>query len=139
MTDSIRTISPSMKSLPLVSKPRFYNSTRNGFLPIHQIFSLSPSLVGISSKSKPEQFDRIMGETQQLDQSLVIDGNLCRKCVYLKPKLEKWQLIIIQDVLLIDHLTCSTYKDGSNVLHVLLLPQIIIPVEIKANDQLCLC
>ncbi|XP_026439953.1 thioredoxin-like 3-2, chloroplastic [Papaver somniferum] len=130
MTDSIKIISPSIKSLHLQAKPRSYNSTGYGFLPIHQIFSLSTSLVRISSinfdgirsritasndtfsidssssslniDSKPvsvelksigseEQFDRIMGEAQQLDQALIIVwmATWCRKCIYLKPKIEK--------------------------------------------------
>ncbi|KAI3997350.1 hypothetical protein MKX01_003153 [Papaver californicum] len=130
MTDSIKIITPRIQSLHLQSKPRFCYSTRNGFLPIHQIFSLSTSLVRMSSKnfdgirsrvttsndtfsidssspslnidSKPvsvelqsivseEQFDRIMGEAQQLDQSLIIVwmATWCRKCIYLKPKVEK--------------------------------------------------
>ncbi|KAI3853142.1 hypothetical protein MKX03_004387 [Papaver bracteatum] len=134
MTDSIKIISPNIKSLHLQSKPRFCNSTRNGFLPIHQIFSPSTYLVRISSinfdgirsritasndtfsvdssssspysslniDSKPvsvelqsigseEQFDRIMGEAQQLDQALIIVwmATWCRKCIYLKPKIEK--------------------------------------------------
>ncbi|KAI3983279.1 hypothetical protein MKX01_013346 [Papaver californicum] len=135
MTDSIKIITPTIQSLHLQSKPRSCNSTRNGFLPIHQILSLSTSLVRMSSKnfdgirsritasndtfsidsfspsssssslnidSKPvsvelqsivseEQFDRIMGEAQQLDQSLIIVwmATWCRKCIYLKPKVEK--------------------------------------------------
>ncbi|KAI3896730.1 hypothetical protein MKW98_009583 [Papaver atlanticum] len=131
MTDSIK-ITPSIKSLHLQAKPRSCNSTGNGFLPIHQIFSLSTSLVRISSldgirsritasndtfsidssSSSPysslnidlkpvsvelqsigseEQFDRIMGEAQQLDQALIIVwmATWCRKCIYLKPKIEK--------------------------------------------------
>ncbi|XP_028086074.1 thioredoxin-like 3-2, chloroplastic isoform X2 [Camellia sinensis] len=48
----------------------------------------SVKLEPISSES---QFDRVVAEAQQLEESVVIVwmASWCRKCVYLKPKLEK--------------------------------------------------
>ncbi|KAG8390607.1 hypothetical protein BUALT_Bualt01G0101100 [Buddleja alternifolia] len=49
---------------------------------------ISVDLERISSES---QFDRVVGEAQQLEESVVIlwMASWCRKCIYLKPKLEK--------------------------------------------------
>ncbi|KAH6804912.1 WCRKC thioredoxin 2 [Perilla frutescens var. frutescens] len=49
---------------------------------------ISMNLVPISSES---QFDRVVAEAQQLDEPIVIlwMASWCRKCIYLKPKLEK--------------------------------------------------
>ncbi|KAK6137921.1 hypothetical protein DH2020_028334 [Rehmannia glutinosa] len=49
---------------------------------------LSVDLEPISSES---QFDRVVAEAQQLEESVVIlwMASWCRKCIYLKPKLEK--------------------------------------------------
>ncbi|KAJ6803466.1 thioredoxin-like 3-2, chloroplastic isoform X1 [Iris pallida] len=48
----------------------------------------SIELVPIASE---EQFNRVVAEAQQLEESIVIlwMANWCRKCIYLKPKLEK--------------------------------------------------
>ncbi|KAL6497706.1 Thioredoxin-like 3-2, chloroplastic [Orobanche hederae] len=49
---------------------------------------LSVELKPISSET---QFDRVVAEAQQLEESVVVlwMANWCRKCIYLKPKLEK--------------------------------------------------
>ncbi|XP_075495588.1 uncharacterized protein LOC142532926 isoform X1 [Primulina tabacum] len=49
---------------------------------------LSMNLEPISSES---QFDRVVAEAQQLEESVVLlwMASWCRKCIYLKPKLEK--------------------------------------------------
>ncbi|XP_065860889.1 thioredoxin-like 3-2, chloroplastic isoform X2 [Euphorbia lathyris] len=49
---------------------------------------VSVELVPIISES---QFDRIIAEAQQLEESVIIVwmASWCRKCIYLKPKLEK--------------------------------------------------
>ncbi|XP_057788793.1 thioredoxin-like 3-2, chloroplastic [Salvia miltiorrhiza] len=49
---------------------------------------LSMELVPISGEA---QFDRVVAESQQLAESVVIlwMASWCRKCIYLKPKLEK--------------------------------------------------
>ncbi|XP_020574758.1 thioredoxin-like 3-2, chloroplastic [Phalaenopsis equestris] len=51
----------------------------------------APSSIELLPINSEEQFDRIIGEAQRLDESLIIlwMANWCRKCIYLKPKLEK--------------------------------------------------
>ncbi|KAH0777657.1 hypothetical protein KY290_009068 [Solanum tuberosum] len=51
----------------------------------------SPASIELQPISDEPQFDRVIAEAQQLDESLVIlwMANWCRKCIYLKPKLEK--------------------------------------------------
>ncbi|GJW16764.1 thioredoxin-like 3-2, chloroplastic isoform X2 [Tanacetum coccineum] len=55
----------------------------------------SSSSLPVSIELKPilneTQFDRLISEAQQIDESLVIlwMATWCRKCIYLKPKLEK--------------------------------------------------
>ncbi|XP_042015555.1 thioredoxin-like 3-2, chloroplastic [Salvia splendens] len=53
-----------------------------------EISPLSMELVPISSES---HFDRVIAEAQHLDESVVIlwMASWCRKCIFLKPKLEK--------------------------------------------------
>ncbi|KAI8029060.1 hypothetical protein LOK49_LG01G00490 [Camellia lanceoleosa] len=54
---------------------------------------LESSLVSVKLEpiSSESQFDRVVAEAQQLEESVVIVwmASWCRKCVYLKPKLEK--------------------------------------------------
>ncbi|BFG22413.1 hypothetical protein CerSpe_086870 [Prunus speciosa] len=49
---------------------------------------ISVELVPISGET---QFDRVMAQAQQLEESVVVVwmASWCRKCIYLKPKLEK--------------------------------------------------
>ncbi|BBG97796.1 WCRKC thioredoxin 2 [Prunus dulcis] len=49
---------------------------------------VSVALVPISGET---QFDRVMAQAQQLEESVVVVwmASWCRKCIYLKPKLEK--------------------------------------------------
>ncbi|CBI31430.3 thioredoxin-like 3-2, chloroplastic isoform X2 [Vitis vinifera] len=51
----------------------------------------SPVSVELKPISSDTQFDRILGEAQQLEESVAIVwmATWCRKCIYLKPKLEK--------------------------------------------------
>ncbi|XP_004250061.1 thioredoxin-like 3-2, chloroplastic [Solanum lycopersicum] len=51
----------------------------------------SPASIELQHISDEPQFDRVIAEAQQLDESIVIlwMANWCRKCIYLKPKLEK--------------------------------------------------
>ncbi|XP_009782947.1 thioredoxin-like 3-2, chloroplastic [Nicotiana tabacum] len=51
----------------------------------------SPASVELQPISSEAQFDRVISEAQQIDESVVIlwMATWCRKCIYLKPKLEK--------------------------------------------------
>ncbi|XP_019198701.1 PREDICTED: thioredoxin-like 3-2, chloroplastic [Ipomoea nil] len=51
----------------------------------------SPASIELQPISSESQFDRVVAEAQQLGESLVIlwKASWCRKCIYLKPKLEK--------------------------------------------------
>ncbi|XP_057475763.1 thioredoxin-like 3-2, chloroplastic isoform X1 [Actinidia eriantha] len=51
----------------------------------------SPVSVELERISSENQFDRVVAEAQQIEESVVIVwiASWCRKCVYLKPKLEK--------------------------------------------------
>ncbi|MCL7031506.1 hypothetical protein MKW94_013108 [Papaver nudicaule] len=81
-----------------------------------------PASVPLQMIVSEEQFDRIMGEAQQLDKSLIIVWmtTWCRKCIYLKPKLEKMAADYYPRVgfFCIDVNTVPYKLDGSNVLHV---------------------
>ncbi|KAG6555753.1 hypothetical protein Mapa_002993 [Marchantia paleacea] len=50
-----------------------------------------PTWVPLELIESEEQFDQILSEAQERNQSLVIEwmAAWCRKCIYLKPKLEK--------------------------------------------------
>ncbi|KAL3650000.1 Thioredoxin-like 3-2, chloroplastic [Castilleja foliolosa] len=50
-----------------------------------------PLSVDFEPISNETQFDRVIAEAQQLEESVVVlwMANWCRKCIYLKPKLEK--------------------------------------------------
>ncbi|GFP91846.1 thioredoxin-like 3-2 chloroplastic [Phtheirospermum japonicum] len=50
-----------------------------------------PLSVDFEPISSEAQFDRVIAEAQQLEESVVVlwMANWCRKCIYLKPKLEK--------------------------------------------------
>ncbi|KAH0457171.1 hypothetical protein IEQ34_015078 [Dendrobium chrysotoxum] len=56
-----------------------------------QVDDEDPSSIELLPITSEEQFDRILAEAQQLEESLIIlwMANWCRKCIYLKPKLEK--------------------------------------------------
>ncbi|CAK9159658.1 unnamed protein product [Ilex paraguariensis] len=51
----------------------------------------SPVSVELEPISNESQFDRIIAEAQQLEDAVIIlwMASWCRKCIYLKPKLEK--------------------------------------------------
>ncbi|XVF83140.1 hypothetical protein PTKIN_Ptkin16aG0109700 [Pterospermum kingtungense] len=51
----------------------------------------APAAVELQQICSESQFDRVIAEAQQLDESLIIlwMASWCRKCIYLKPKLEK--------------------------------------------------
>ncbi|KAK7855104.1 thioredoxin-like 3-2, chloroplastic [Quercus suber] len=51
----------------------------------------SPVSVDLHTISTDTHFDRVLAEAQQLEDSLIIVwmASWCRKCIYLKPKLEK--------------------------------------------------
>ncbi|KAI7991462.1 hypothetical protein LOK49_LG12G02896 [Camellia lanceoleosa] len=57
------------------------------------VHGLESSLVSVKLEpiSSESQFGRVVAEAQQLEESVVIVwmASWCRKCVYLKPKLEK--------------------------------------------------
>ncbi|KAL8518039.1 hypothetical protein ACS0TY_009361 [Phlomoides rotata] len=65
-----------------------YNESGSITHPSPQTTPLSMDLELISDES---QFDRVVAEAQQLDQPVVVlwMASWCRKCIYLKPKLEK--------------------------------------------------
>uniref|UniRef100_A0A0C9S801 TSA: Wollemia nobilis Ref_Wollemi_Transcript_7075_640 transcribed RNA sequence n=1 Tax=Wollemia nobilis TaxID=56998 RepID=A0A0C9S801_9CONI len=50
-----------------------------------------PSSVEMEPISAEDQLDHLLAESQQSSQPIIIDwmANWCRKCIYLKPKLEK--------------------------------------------------
>ncbi|KAG1361402.1 hypothetical protein COCNU_09G008650 [Cocos nucifera] len=50
-----------------------------------------PSSVELEPILSEAQFDRVIAEAQQLEESVIVlwTANWCRKCTYLKPKLEK--------------------------------------------------
>lgn len=50
-----------------------------------------PTTVEMQPIQDSDQLDRILQESQQLSQPVIIDwmASWCRKCIYLKPKLEK--------------------------------------------------
>lgn len=56
-----------------------------------ELESSSPVLVELEQILNEAQFDRVLADAQQLDESVVIlwMARWCRKCIYLKPKLEK--------------------------------------------------
>ncbi|TYG70632.1 hypothetical protein ES288_D05G328900v1 [Gossypium darwinii] len=51
----------------------------------------APLTVELQQICSESQFDRVIAEAQQLEESLIIlwMASWCRKCIYLKPKLEK--------------------------------------------------
>ncbi|XP_042951814.1 thioredoxin-like 3-2, chloroplastic isoform X4 [Carya illinoinensis] len=51
----------------------------------------SPVSVELHPICSENQFDRVLAEAQQLEESIIIVwiASWCRKCIYLKPKLEK--------------------------------------------------
>ncbi|KAL5569372.1 hypothetical protein UlMin_025947 [Ulmus minor] len=51
----------------------------------------SPVSVELTRISSESQFDRVIAEAQQLEESVIVlwMASWCRKCIYLKPKLEK--------------------------------------------------
>lgn len=51
----------------------------------------APSSIELQPISSEDQFDRVIAEAQQLEDSIVVVwmAGWCRKCIYLKPKLEK--------------------------------------------------
>ncbi|XP_051130044.1 thioredoxin-like 3-2, chloroplastic [Andrographis paniculata] len=51
----------------------------------------NPISVDLEPISSESQFDRVVAEAQQLEESVIIlwMASWCRKCIYLKPKLEK--------------------------------------------------
>ncbi|KAG0460463.1 hypothetical protein HPP92_020760 [Vanilla planifolia] len=60
-------------------------------LPEDQLEDDAPSSIELLPVTSEEQFDRIIAEAQQHDESFIVlwMANWCRKCIYLKPKLEK--------------------------------------------------
>ncbi|KAI3758144.1 hypothetical protein L6452_05696 [Arctium lappa] len=54
-------------------------------------YSSSPVSIDLKPILNETQLDRVIAQAQQLDESVVIlwMANWCRKCIYLKPKLEK--------------------------------------------------
>ncbi|CAA0806384.1 Thioredoxin-like 3-2- chloroplastic [Striga hermonthica] len=76
-----------------IKGPRLVSQSNNGeggsiAQPCLENMPLSMELEPISSET---HFDRVIAEAQQLEESLVVlwMANWCRKCIYLKPKLEK--------------------------------------------------
>lgn len=51
----------------------------------------APVSIPLTPIGSESQFDRVIAEAQQLDESVIIVwmASWCRKCIYLKPKLEK--------------------------------------------------
>ncbi|KAI3705532.1 hypothetical protein L1987_75771 [Smallanthus sonchifolius] len=70
------------------SKP-FTNFSQQGSIPA--LDSSSPVSIDLKPILNERQFDQVIAESKQLQQSVVIlwMANWCRKCIYLKPKLEK--------------------------------------------------
>ncbi|KAK1432124.1 hypothetical protein QVD17_09015 [Tagetes erecta] len=64
---------------------------QQGSIPISSVDSSSPVSIDLKPILNEPQFDRLIHQAQQLHESLVVlwMANWCRKCIYLKPKLEK--------------------------------------------------
>ncbi|XP_031257365.1 thioredoxin-like 3-2, chloroplastic isoform X2 [Pistacia vera] len=58
---------------------------------VQQLDNDAPVSVELARISSESQFDRVIAEAQQLEESVIIVwmATWCRKCIYLKPKLEK--------------------------------------------------
>ncbi|CAH8379662.1 unnamed protein product [Eruca vesicaria subsp. sativa] len=106
-------LSPSLRSLnpkvsPLVPPRSFYQHPRLKFLSFPEKISLvtkriraidaqkqgiddSPVSIELGPISSESQFDEVMEEAQKVGESVVIVwmAAWCRKCIYLRPKLEK--------------------------------------------------
>ncbi|CAN1133695.1 Thioredoxin-like 3-1, chloroplastic [Linum perenne] len=90
-------------SSSLFSNPSSYSGLRNReHYPVRRISDLrakgfwpdlrsKPTSVDMDPINDSEQLDRILIQAQELGQPVVIDwmASWCRKCIYLKPKLEK--------------------------------------------------
>ncbi|KAJ8765890.1 hypothetical protein K2173_020406 [Erythroxylum novogranatense] len=77
------------KLLVFGGKVRFFNAwAKEGSL---QDVDDSPVSVELEPICTESQFDRVIAEAQQLEESVVIVwmATWCRKCIFLKPKLEK--------------------------------------------------
>ncbi|KAK9284025.1 hypothetical protein L1049_012284 [Liquidambar formosana] len=89
---------PSLKTPSLVSSSKFHAIGRKILKPAAwskegplQGLDDSPVSVQLEPICSESQFDRIIAEAQQLEEPVIIVwmASWCRKCIYLKPKLEK--------------------------------------------------
>ncbi|XP_024031712.1 thioredoxin-like 3-2, chloroplastic isoform X1 [Morus notabilis] len=69
-------------------RPNAWNQQEGSSL---QELDESPASVELTPVSSETQFDRLIADAHQLDESLIFlwMASWCRKCIYLKPKLEK--------------------------------------------------
>lgn len=92
-----RTLSLARKGVVLPEKIRLVGGefswklsawTQEGSL---QELNDSPVSVELRPVCSESQFDRVLAEAQQLEESVIVVwmAGWCRKCIYLKPKLEK--------------------------------------------------
>ncbi|KAJ4845795.1 hypothetical protein Tsubulata_027800 [Turnera subulata] len=58
---------------------------------LQEVEEVSPVSVELEPICSESHFDRVIAEAQQLEVSVIVVwmANWCRKCIYLKPKLEK--------------------------------------------------
>ncbi|PKA58782.1 Thioredoxin-like 3-2, chloroplastic [Apostasia shenzhenica] len=93
-------VSASFVSVPIPSAPQtrrtgvalaFSSGLEETRLPDGQLDDDALESIELLNIASEEQFDCIISEAQQLGDSLIIIwmANWCRKCIYLKPKLEK--------------------------------------------------
>ncbi|KAJ6428930.1 hypothetical protein OIU84_020552 [Salix udensis] len=83
---SLRLLSPN--SIPRGKNGIFHAWSQEGSL---QEVDDSPVSFELESIYSESDFDRVIAEAQQLEKSVIIvwTASWCRKCIYLKPKLEK--------------------------------------------------
>ncbi|CAM6106280.1 unnamed protein product [Calypogeia fissa] len=94
------------RSLPLTQrwqwlvKGRGLNGERGGIrggksgtarMAVGQVGASKPSFLPLEQITGEAHFDQVLGEAMERNQPIVIDwlAEWCRKCIYLKPKLEK--------------------------------------------------
>ncbi|KAK1307477.1 hypothetical protein QJS10_CPA10g01903 [Acorus calamus] len=83
-----KTVSPSIRTRPIEVKVL---SCRVGEVPPVEFVDDRPSSVELEPIDTEEKFDRVVAGAQQVEESVVFVwmASWCRKCIYLKPKLER--------------------------------------------------
>ncbi|GAV62528.1 Thioredoxin domain-containing protein [Cephalotus follicularis] len=93
---SLKRFSVPTKSIPVIGfgavKARALNAlSEEGSLKEEEEHRELPASIQLEPICSETQFDRVIAEAQQLEQSVIVVwmASWCRKCIYLKPKLEK--------------------------------------------------